>query len=62
MNLTRVLRAFILKVSCAVDPEVMIPAAVSLCKKLTVDYNGLELLRNMDFPISKAGGGDWRKQ
>lgn len=53
MNLTHVLRAFILKVICAVDPEVMIPAAVSLCKKLTVDYNGLELSRNMDFPSQK---------
>lgn len=39
-----------------------IPAAVLLCKKLTVDYRDLELLRNMDFPFTKVGGGDWRKQ
>lgn len=39
-----------------------IPAAVLLCKKLRADYHDLELLRNIDFPITKVGGGDWRKQ
>lgn len=41
---------------------VVIPTAVLLCKKVTVDCHDLELFSNTDFPVSKVGGGDWRKQ